>query len=195
MSTGSTGYTVLVVEDNPDHTDLIEIAFTGLAPNVSIAPVWSAEEAIEYLRGQGPDTAYGRARLPAVIVLDINMPGIGGLGFLQWYGRQDRDILTDVPISFAQAALGAELNVPTIDGPQTLAIPPGTQAGSRFRLKGFGVPDLDGRGRGDQHVFVQVRTPTKLSAGKRHLLEQLAELDGEEPDEPGLFDRVKNIFN
>jgi len=113
----------------------------------------------------------------------------------EFFRRQDHDILMDVPVSFAQAALGAELAVPTIDGEQTLSIPPGTQAGSRFRLKGLGVPDLNGRGRGDQYVFVQVRTPTKLSAEKRRLLEQLAELDGEEPDEPGLFDRVKNIFH
>ena len=106
MTASSTGYTVLVVEDDLDHTDLIEIAFTQLHPNVSIAPAWSAEEAIAYLRG--PDTDQGRASLPDVIVLDINMPGIGGLGFLEWYGRQARAI-RDIPVVVFTSSVDPQL--------------------------------------------------------------------------------------
>jgi len=100
-----------------------------------------------------------------------------------------------MPITFAQAALGTELRVPTLDGETTLTVPSGTQSGSRFRIKGLGVPALNGRGRGDQYVIVQLRTPKRLSGEQRELLERLAELDGDDAGEPGLFDRVKNIFN
>jgi molecular chaperone DnaJ len=110
------------------------------------------------------------------------------------FERRDLDIHFDLPISISQAALGAEMKVPTLDGAEKLTIPAGTQSGVSFRLKGRGVPVLNGSGRGDQYVKVMVRTPTKLSEEKRRLLEKLAELDGEETSEPGLFDRVKNIF-
>ena len=100
----------------------------------------------------------------------------------------------DVPISFAQAALGAEVIVPTLNGKETISIPAGTQSESRFRLRGHGVPDLNGGGQGDQWITVHVRTPKRLSEEQRALLTQLAELDGDETGEPGLFDRVKNIF-
>ncbi len=108
--------------------------------------------------------------------------------------RDGRHILSDVPISFSRAALGTELTVPTIDGDQTITVPPGTQSGARMRLKGKGAPGLDGELRGDQFVTLNVVTPGRLSDEQRRLFEQLAELDGEETLEPGLFDRVKNIF-
>jgi molecular chaperone DnaJ len=111
------------------------------------------------------------------------------------FQRQDREIHCVVPISYSQAALGAEIRVPTIDGETTLTIPAGTQAGTSFRMRGLGVPALNSTARGDQYVTVQVRTPTRLTDEQRNLIEQLAELDGEETAEPGLFDRVKNIFN
>jgi molecular chaperone DnaJ len=111
------------------------------------------------------------------------------------FQRQDRDLHCSHGISFAQAALGAEIQVPSIDGEQPLSIPPGTQSGTRFRLKGLGVPALNSAARGDQYVTVHVQTPRRLSDERRRLLEQLAELDGEETAEPGLFDRVKKIFN
>ena len=105
-----------------------------------------------------------------------------------------RHILSEVPISFSRAALGTELTVPTIDGDQTITVPPGTQSGARMRLKGKGAPALDGDVRGDQFVTLNVITPGRLSDEQRRLFEQLAELDGEETLEPGLFDRVKKIF-
>lgn len=110
------------------------------------------------------------------------------------FQRDGLHIHVQLPLSYSQAALGAELEVPTIDGSQPLTIPAGTQSGARFRLKGRGAPSVNGRGRGDQFVSIQVRTPVKLSAERRRLLEELGRLDGEEPVEPGLFDRVKNIF-
>ena len=89
MTANSTGYTVLVVEDNPDHVVLVEAVFAHKDPNADLQVAWSAEEAIEYLSGRAP--------VPAVIVLDINMPGIGGLGFLEWYGKQSR-AMRDIPV-------------------------------------------------------------------------------------------------
>ncbi len=112
----------------------------------------------------------------------------------EFFVREELDLHCVMPISFAQAALGAEIEVPTLDGRQPLTIPAGTQSGERFRFRGLGVPALGGRGKGDQWVRVQTVTPRDLSDERRELLEKLAELDGEETGEPGLFDRVKNIF-
>jgi molecular chaperone DnaJ len=84
-----------------------------------------------------------------------------------------------VRIGFSEAALGAEIEVPTIDGPAKLRIPPGTQTGTVFRLKGKGMPKLDGLGRGDELVRVVVQTPTKLTPRQRELLSQFAK-EGEQ---------------
>ena len=110
--------------------------------------------------------------------------------------RQENDILCDVPISFPQAALGAEVEVPTLDGKVPLKIPAGTQSGGVFRLKGKGAPDLRGRGRGDQLVRVSVEIPRKLNARQRELLEEFARSTGEEvnPLSKGFFDKVKEMF-
>jgi len=111
------------------------------------------------------------------------------------FRREGLDLHSEVPVSFSKAALGVELKVPTLDGEHKLRIPAGTQSGTRFRLKGLGAPDLNGGRRGDQYVAVRVHTPRKLKEKQRKLLEQLAEFDGEENDEGGLFERVKKIFN
>jgi molecular chaperone DnaJ len=110
------------------------------------------------------------------------------------FRRQGQDILCEVGVSFPQAALGARIEVPTLDGRETLDVPPGTQSGTVFRLPGRGVPSLDGRSRGDQLVTVVVRTPTNLTPAERQLLERLAELEGSETRERTLFDRVKDIL-
>jgi len=96
------------------------------------------------------------------------------------FRREDTEILCDMPISFTQAALGTTIEVPTLDGPAKLKIPSGTQTGKVFRLKGKGVPALQGGGRGDQHVRVFVETPTHLTAEQRQLLERFAALSGED---------------
>ena len=109
--------------------------------------------------------------------------------------RDGVTILSEVPVSPSRAALGTEVLVPTLDGERKLQIPPGTQPGTVFRLQGRGVPSLDGRGRGDHLVSVAVVTPRRLSPELREIYEKLAELEGEEPPDRGLFDRVKDIFN
>ena len=84
--------------------------------------------------------------------------------------------------------------VPTLDSKASISVPAGTQSGKRFRLRGHGVPRVDGGGSGDQWVTVHVHTPERLSDEQRELIERLADLDGEDVGEPGLFERVKNIF-
>ena len=131
-------------------------------------------------------------------------PGGGGNGDLyvvlsvrehERFGRDGVDLLSTVHVSFAQAALGAEIEIPGLGGSVTrLTVEPGTQPGSRFRLDGQGIAALGGRGRGDHVVTLQVRVPRKLSAEQREIVEKLAGLEGEEPLERGLFDRVKDIF-
>jgi len=110
------------------------------------------------------------------------------------FQRDELDLHSTVDLTFSQAALGASRNVPTLDGDQALSIPAGTQSGTRFRLRGKGVPALDGRGRGDHYLTVRVRTPEGLSPEQRELLEHLGEIEGEPTGDRGLFDRVKDIF-
>lgn len=105
------------------------------------------------------------------------------------FKRVGNDLYIEVPITFSQAALGAEIEVPTIDGDSaTVKIPSGTQTGETFRLRGRGMPLLNGYGRGDMVVKVVVRTPTKLSKEERELFERLAEL--EKAREKGIFQRI-----
>ena len=104
------------------------------------------------------------------------------------FKRAGSDLYVEVPITFSQAALGAELEVPTIDGDrERLRIPAGTQTGEVFRIKGRGMPVLNGYGRGDLLVKVVVRTPTKLSREERELFERLAEL---EKEKKSVFQRI-----
>jgi molecular chaperone DnaJ len=110
------------------------------------------------------------------------------------FEREGRHVLYTAPLSFSQAALGTKIRVPTLDGEEEIEIPAGTQSGSVFRLHGKGIPSLDGEGTGDQYVTAAVRIPKRLSAEQRELIEKLAEHDGEEPAERGIFDRVKDIF-
>lgn len=112
------------------------------------------------------------------------------------FTRQGNDIVCDVPISFPQAALGAEIDVPTLDGKHKTKIPAGTQSGTVLRLKHKGVPDLRGAGRGDELVRVVVETPRKLTGRQRELLEEFAHSSGEEvnPLSKGFFDKVKEMF-
>jgi molecular chaperone DnaJ len=105
------------------------------------------------------------------------------------FKRAGSDLYIEVPITFSQAALGAELEVPTIDGDsERVKIPAGTQTGEVFRVRGRGMPVLNGYGRGDLLVRVVVRTPTKLTKEERELFERLAEL--EKSREKGLLRRI-----
>jgi len=97
-----------------------------------------------------------------------------------FFERVGNDILCQVPISFSQAALGAKIEVPTLNGSEKISIPPGTQTGQVFTIKGEGVPYLHGRGRGDELVQVVVKTPTTLSRRQVKLFEELASSEEEE---------------
>jgi len=106
-----------------------------------------------------------------------------------------RDIYSEQAISFTQAALGADVQTDTIDGPESLRIPPGTQPSQVFRLRSKGVQFLQGPGRGDHYVHVSVRIPTTLDDGQRELLARYAEAEGETPlQDKGVFEKVKGFF-
>jgi molecular chaperone DnaJ len=111
------------------------------------------------------------------------------------FRRDGNDVLCDVKVGFPQAALGAELDVPTLDGEIKMKIKEGTQSGSVFRLRGKGVPDLHGYGRGDQLTRIIVETPRHLSPRQRELLQEFAEDAGEEvSSSKGFFDKVREKF-
>lgn len=111
--------------------------------------------------------------------------------------REDAEVLCEVPVSFAQAALGAHLEVPTLEGKLKMRVPAGTQSGKVFRLKGKGIAHLHGGGKGDQHVRVVVETPTELSSEQRELLERFAELGGErsQPQVKSFLEKVRELFD
>lgn len=110
------------------------------------------------------------------------------------FRRDGDDVYCEVPISFAQAALGTEIEVPTLEGPVQLKIPEGTQTGTSFRLKGKGVPRLRGFGRGDQYVKVAVVVPKNLNQKEKDLLRQWAQLRGEKVEEKGLLGKMRDAF-
>jgi molecular chaperone DnaJ len=113
-----------------------------------------------------------------------------------FFERQANNLSCQVPISFSQAALGAEVDVPTLDGAERLAIPRGTQSGEVLKLKGRGMPDINGRGRGDELVEVVVETPRHLTPRQEELLRELAELDHEHvsPRRKGFFEKLRDYF-
>ena len=93
----------------------------------------------------------------------------------EFFQREGDTIRVELPVSFTEAALGAKVSVPTIDGNVTMTIPPGTQSGQELRLKGRGVKHLGEGGRGDQYVTISVRVPEKLTAEQREMLERFGE--------------------
>jgi molecular chaperone DnaJ len=110
------------------------------------------------------------------------------------FERQGENLYSAVPVSFAQAALGAEIEVKTLDGTENLKIPAGTQTGTVFRIKAQGMPRLGGRGHGDLFVAVTLVTPKTLTKEQRKLLEQLAEVEDKEFADESFMDKVRNIF-
>jgi molecular chaperone DnaJ len=113
-----------------------------------------------------------------------------------FFEREGNDLHCAIPISFTQAALGTELEVPTLEGPQTLKVPEGTQSGTVFRLRHRGVPVLNGRGKGDLFVTVKVKTPARVTKRQREILEELAATGDIEnkPERRTLLGKVKDIF-
>ncbi len=110
------------------------------------------------------------------------------------FERQGSNLYASLPLTFGQAALGADVFVATIEGEEKIKIPSGTQTGTIFRIKGKGMPVLGGRGRGDLFVSVSVVTPTSLTREQRKLLEQLAMVENKDLEDKGLVDKVRDIF-
>ena len=113
------------------------------------------------------------------------------------FKRDGQDIILEMPISFAQAALGATLIVPTVDGKVQYDLPEGTQTGTVFRLRGSGVPSVNGRGRGDQYVKVNVEIPRNLNHEQKELLRKFDEATGDScySERGGFFKKMKDLFN
>ncbi|HEY7289612.1 MAG TPA: molecular chaperone DnaJ [Vicinamibacterales bacterium] len=121
----------------------------------------------------------------------------------EFFRRDGNNLFCEIPVNFTTVALGGEIQVPTLDGSEPVKVPEGTQTGTTLRLRGKGMPDVNGRGRGDLFATVQVHTPKKLTKDQRKLLEQLSDVLPKEKFEPrarhdederNLFDRVKDMF-
>jgi molecular chaperone DnaJ len=113
-----------------------------------------------------------------------------------FFERHEQDLHCSIPLNLAQAALGCEIEVPTLEEPYKLKIPEGTQNGAEFKVRHKGVPVLNGSGRGDLRIHIDVRIPARLTREQRKLLEQLRDtlpIDNA-PTEKGLFEKVKNYF-
>ena len=111
------------------------------------------------------------------------------------FTRDGSDVYCEMPISFAQAACGADIEVPTLDGKVRYNVPEGTQTGTTFRLKGKGIPYVGYKNRGDQYVTVVVETPTRLSKEQKDLLRQFdAATEKSQPKKKSFFDKMKQIF-
>ena len=112
------------------------------------------------------------------------------------FERDGDDIYFELRLTFPQASLGDEIEVPTVHGKVKLKIPAGTQSGTKFRLKGKGVKNVHGYGMGDQHVIVKVMTPSKLTEKQKQLLRDFAEISGDIPEEQSssLFDKIKRTI-
>jgi molecular chaperone DnaJ len=113
-----------------------------------------------------------------------------------FFERRRNDLICQVPISFAQATLGAEVQVPTLEGPDRLAVPRGTQSGEILRIKGRGMPDISGRGRGDELVEVVVETPRNLTPRQEELLREFAEIEHTQvsPRTKSFFEKLRDYF-
>lgn len=112
--------------------------------------------------------------------------------------RRGTELFFELPVSFPQAALGATLEIPTVEGTEPMAVPAGTQSGTEIRLRGRGVPRLRGAGRGDLHVIVTVVVPHKPSKRERELLKELGDVGAPAvlpKGGPGLVDRLRDLFS
>ncbi|HEX2092837.1 MAG TPA: molecular chaperone DnaJ [Longimicrobiaceae bacterium] len=143
------------------------------------------------LRGQGNAGPRNGSRGDVVVVIEVEDD--------PRFIRQGSDLVFDLPITFSQAALGAEMEVPTVLGSEKVTIPPGVQSGHVVTLRGKGLPHLGGVGKGDQHVRIHVWTPTQLTPEQEELFRRLAELEGPIPggegkSRQGFWDKVKGAF-
>jgi molecular chaperone DnaJ len=140
------------------------------------------------LRGEGEVGRRGGARGDCLVFIEEKGH--------EHFTRDENDVVYQLPISFSQAVLGDEVQVPTLTGHAKMRIPPGTQSGRVFRLRGKGIPDVDGRGVGDQLVQVAVWTPQELEGRERELFEELAGLERKraEREGKGFLDKMREAF-
>ncbi|HEX4012900.1 MAG TPA: molecular chaperone DnaJ [Candidatus Cybelea sp.] len=110
------------------------------------------------------------------------------------FRREGRDTFVDFPVSFPSAALGATIDVPSLHGDVEVTLPPGTQTGSRLRLRGHGMPSVRGSQHGDHYVTVHILVPTKMNRRQREALEEYAQAGGDAVDDRSFFERVKDAF-
>ena len=110
------------------------------------------------------------------------------------FQRDGDDLLCEAAISFVQAALGSDIEVPTLDGKAVIKIPAGTQPGAAFRVKGKGVKNLQGYGHGDLHVRIQVQVPTNLTAEQKVKLREFETLSDQADSNPGILEKAKKLF-
>ena len=140
------------------------------------------------LRGEGEPGVKGGMSGDLYITVSVKTHPI--------FQRQGNDVICEIPITFVDATLGSEIEVPTLDGKVKYSIHEGTQTGTVFRLKNKGITNIRGYGRGDQYVKVVVEVPKNLSARQKELLREFAELDGENTHErrKGFFDKMKDAL-
>jgi molecular chaperone DnaJ len=137
------------------------------------------------VRGEGEAGTLGRGDL--YVILEVVPHSI--------FERHENDLLLHINISLTKAILGAEVQVPTLDGKVIMKIPPGTQSGKIFRIKDKGIPDLHGRGKGDELVRVIVDIPERLTAEQRRLIEEFARISGEDIDKKeSISEKIKKAF-
>ena len=141
------------------------------------------------LRGEGNCGSNGGPSGDVLVTVDVKKHAI--------FERDGANVLCEMPITFSQAALGADIEVPTLDGKVRYSVPEGTQTGTTFRLKGKGIPYVVYKNRGDQYVTVVVETPTKLTKEQKELLRKLDEAmdDGKTPKRKSFFEKLKDTFD
>jgi molecular chaperone DnaJ len=137
-----------------------------------------------HLRVSGKGDAGGKGARPGdlYVLISVKPHSI--------FERHNNDVYMELPLSFPEAALGAEVEVPTLNGKLKLKIPPGTQSNTVFRMRGKGIQRLHARGHGDQHVKVTVKVPEYLSQEEKTLIQRLGEIDDMAEKKKGLFNRV-----
>jgi molecular chaperone DnaJ len=140
------------------------------------------------LQGEGEAGSRGGRRGDLYIAIYVKPDDI--------FERHGKDLLCEIPVSFTQAALGAEIEVPTLNGRVKMRLPAGTQSGKIFRLRSKGLPDVHGYGKGDELVRIVVETPTGLNAKQRSLLQEFAQACGEDvhPRKQSFLEKVKKLF-
>ena len=149
-------------------------------------PAGVQEGAVRTVRGAGEAADRGNGDLH--IHIQVNDHAL--------FKREEADILVSVPISFPQAVLGASIDVPTLEGKVVMKVPPGTQSGKVFRLRGKGIPVYGGYGKGDELVTVVVEVPREVSRRQRKLITELAQAIGDEghPQQASFLGKLRGLF-